>query len=110
MRVAQALVCTDRIRRSVQGLQFSLKDTKTSVYTELEPIGTLHDPSSLCEAFLIDTSTDFLKILTIGFNETGIHGIAFQTYKNQTAAFGRSITDPTLISQLWGITIYDKGP
>jgi len=29
MRVAQALVCTDRNRRSVQGLQFSLKDTNT---------------------------------------------------------------------------------
>jgi hypothetical protein len=39
-----------------------------------------------------------------------VYGIAFTTYKNQTAAFGRIVTDPTLISQLWGITIYDKGP
>ena len=78
--------------------------------TELDPIGTLQDINSVCDVFSIDTSSDYLKDLIIGYNETGIYGISFLTYQNQKAAFGRRITDSSLLSQLWGITIYEDGP
>ena len=47
--------------------------------TELDPIGTLQDINSVCDVFSIDTSSDYLKDLTIGYNETGIYGISFLT-------------------------------
>jgi hypothetical protein len=95
-RVSRVSVCTRVKTQTLQGIQLTLTDIKTDLVTKLQPIGLLNDTNTSCNWFDIDTSSDYLRIVRIGYNSTGVFGIELQTYQNKTGVYGLSVKDPTL--------------
>jgi hypothetical protein len=108
MRVSKVTVCTDKSTPILQGLQLYMTDVKEQFTIPMNPAGLVGDPSSKCESFSVDTSTEYLKNIEIWYNSTAVYSIALSTSKNRTATYGP--VTPDLMRQLWSITENSNGP
>ena len=113
MRISAVNVCTDPASHSLQGLQLSLTDNKTLYRKTLDPVGSVKD-SANCASFEINTTTDWLRYVSIWYDATGIHALQLETFKGRQEIYGNwSATkqpDSSLIKQLWGLSLYDDAP
>lgn len=77
-------------------MQLTLTDTETKAVSKLQPIGQLNNTNTSCSRFDIDTTSDYLRIVRIGYNATGVYGVELQTYQNKTGVYGLNVKDATL--------------
>ena len=76
---------------------------------KLSPVGTSTAPNTKCYTFAINTSSDWLRYVRLGYNATGVYGLEFQTQSNRTARFGISLEDPSITRTGVGLQVDENG-
>ena len=102
MRLQRVTVCTNPSYTLIQGMQWTLRDTKTKEAKNLTQIGSLNETRTNCTIFSFNATTDDLHIIRVYFNTTGVYGIKLQTHNNLTYAAGVNVKDASLRDVTWG--------
>lgn len=83
MRISEFLMCQNYTTKEITGFQATMRDLKTQNSYALKPVGIMNEANSttaICKAFFVDTENgDYLRMVRIGFNESGVYGLEFRT-------------------------------
>ena len=86
-------------------MQWTLRDVITKEATNLTQIGSLNETDTDCQSFGFNATIDFLHIVRVGFNATGVYGIELETHNNVTFAAGIDTQYATLRDVTWGFPV-----
>ena len=103
MRLSEFLTCQNYTTKELIGYQATLKDTRTHNSFALETVGVMNEDNSttaICKVFMADTDQDYLNMLRIGFNDSGVYGLEFRTGLDHVINVGTSVNHITLENAL----------